>query len=368
MSASVDAAARRASSVGFDFGHLRVVSGLDNLLALVLLALPTVGLGYLAVLLLRRALRLVQQWRLRPFAAAGVLGVCSLVATYQGLSLIPAHRNVSPPAGLIAASQRAAAGRAASATEPPAGAARMMREAGAALAAGNSATAWMDASSSATQPTLLPSPAEASAPAAIPSSAQAGTEVSYVVQPGDTLWSIAAQRLGDPLLWQDIWTLNQGRTEGSTTFDDPSLIWPGFVLALPAQGSGVSPAPTAPPQSSAAPGSSTATPSPGSPASPSAPTLPSTTASLSALASAIGAEAAAASQALGAWIGPVAHPLARPVGAPAARSAPSGAGSSFLTGLSLPWRVSLAVPLFGLALLICTAFYRGGRRSRSPPL
>jgi putative peptide zinc metalloprotease protein len=364
MSASVRAAAGRASSVGLDFGHLQFVSGLDNLLSLVLLALPTVGLAYLAVLLLRRALRTVRQWRLRPFAAAGVLGVCSIVASYQALSLSPGHRAVSPAAGLTAASQRTAAGRDASTTESPAGAASVMREAGAAWAAANSATAWMGASGSTTQPTSLPSPAAIPAPADAPSSAQAETEMSYVVQPGDTLWSIAAGRLGDPLLWQEIWTLNQGRIEGSATFNDPDLIWPGFVLTLPAQGEGVTPALAAPPQSSAAPGSSAATPSPGSPANPSAPTP----LSLSALASAIGAEITAASGALEAPIGPVAHPLARPEGAPAARTAQSGAGSSFLMGLSLPWRVSLAVPLFGLALLVSAAFYRGSRRSRSPPL
>ena len=368
MRSSIHAAAGRATSVGFDLGHLRVISGLDNLLALVLLTLPTAGLAYLAVLLLRRALRLVRQWRLRPFAAAGVLGVCSLVATYQGLSFVPGHRNVSLPAGLIGASQHAAAERAASTSKSPAGTPTVIGEDGAAFAAGSSATAWLGASGSATQATSLTNPPAAPSPTAGAALAQAGPELSYVVQPGDTLWSIAAQRLGDPLQWEGIWTLNQGRTEGSVTLDDPSLIWPGFVLTLPPQGGDATPAPTAPPQSSASPGSSTATPSPGSAASPSAPTQPSTLPSLSALASAIGAQAAAAGLALEAGMGPVAHPRAVPKGGPAAPGVPSGGGASFLTGLSLPWRVSLAVPLIGLALLICAAFYRGGRRSRSPPL
>jgi LysM repeat protein len=58
---------------------------------------------------------------------------------------------------------------------------------------------------------------------------------TYVVQPGDCLWSIAARRLGpdpDPTAidagWRAIYLVNR-----ATVGDDPGLIHPGLVLRLP---------------------------------------------------------------------------------------------------------------------------------------
>lgn len=48
-----------------------------------------------------------------------------------------------------------------------------------------------------------------------------------VVNPGDSLWTIADQFLGDGTQWPAIYRLNRG------TVDDPSLIYPGQVLRLP---------------------------------------------------------------------------------------------------------------------------------------
>ncbi len=50
----------------------------------------------------------------------------------------------------------------------------------------------------------------------------------YTVQKGDCLWTIAAQNLGDPLRWQEIFALNRERI-GS----NPNLILPGTQLVLP---------------------------------------------------------------------------------------------------------------------------------------
>lgn len=57
------------------------------------------------------------------------------------------------------------------------------------------------------------------------SSDASGPERSYVVQPADTLWSIAATRYADPR--EGVWELRQrNELEGTT-------IVPGQVLVLP---------------------------------------------------------------------------------------------------------------------------------------
>jgi len=57
---------------------------------------------------------------------------------------------------------------------------------------------------------------------------------TVVVEPGDTLWSISATRLGDPFAWRAVWRANRGVVMGpGARFDDPDLIQPGWRLRLP---------------------------------------------------------------------------------------------------------------------------------------
>ena len=75
----------------------------------------------------------------------------------------------------------------------------------------------------------------------------------YRVAAGDTLWDIAYRYLGDPEAWREIFTLNRGRPQpGGRSLTDPALIYPGWLLLLPAQ-SGVPARHAAPPRHQAPP-------------------------------------------------------------------------------------------------------------------
>jgi LysM repeat protein len=61
---------------------------------------------------------------------------------------------------------------------------------------------------------------------------RATTEIT--VQRGDSLWSIAEQRLGAGDRWREIATLNAGRTmDDGTVFHDAATIQPGWILLVP---------------------------------------------------------------------------------------------------------------------------------------
>ncbi len=118
---------------------------------------------------------------------------------------------------------------------------------------------------------------------------------TYKVVKNDSLWRIAKECLGDPERWPEIWELNKGKywphISGHTKFRDPDLIFPGWVLTLPADAvvppgaEPVTPPAAQPPAQTPAPSTSPSTnpsPSPSTPAphspSPSVSVSPSTAA------------------------------------------------------------------------------------------
>ncbi len=125
-------------------------------------------------------------------------------------------------------------------------------------------------------PAQDPDPASAAATSAKPG------PTAYVVQRGDTLWGIAERHLGDPLKWQTIYQLNEGRPQpGGVTLTDAHWIDPGWTLLLPATSAPVSamPAPvTTPAAASAAPATTpTSTPTTSTPPTSTLPTSASPT-------------------------------------------------------------------------------------------
>lgn len=73
-------------------------------------------------------------------------------------------------------------------------------------------------------------------PANAPTEAPTGTLDTVVVQRGDTLSRLAAEHLGDPDRWHEIWDLNANATmPDGRTFDDPNLLLAGWQLAITAE-------------------------------------------------------------------------------------------------------------------------------------
>ena len=86
-------------------------------------------------------------------------------------------------------------------------------------------------------PTATPLP-----PLVLPTATEvpATAPATYLVRPGDSLWSIAAARLGDGDDWPAIAALNLGRTMADgLQFVDPNRIHAGWTLQMPDQGTPV---------------------------------------------------------------------------------------------------------------------------------
>jgi DNA-binding SARP family transcriptional activator len=108
-------------------------------------------------------------------------------------------------------------------------------------------------------------------PAEHPRSARPRQRPTCVVRPGDTLFDLAAQHLGDGGRWPEIYALNRGTrfpaVGGALT--DPDLIYPGWTLDLPDDADGGKPQAPAPAEerrpstgAEAPPGGPTAAPPP----------------------------------------------------------------------------------------------------------
>jgi putative peptide zinc metalloprotease protein len=199
------------------FGRGDVAGGIDSLVDLIFLAIAPAGILLILGMMLRRFSRAVRRWwpTHRILTAALVVLLAGAVFV-QGQALV--SRVISSPRPTVAATigPRASSITAVlppTATLPPTG----------------------------TLPALSTSPPPSSAvqPPALPPAQPAVTHV-YVVQPGDTLWGLAARYLGNPLLYQELFALNKGIAESDGhTLVDPNLIYPGMTLQFPADATGL---------------------------------------------------------------------------------------------------------------------------------
>jgi DNA-binding SARP family transcriptional activator len=100
------------------------------------------------------------------------------------------------------------------------------------------------------RPAGLPAQAGADAKAAQPLAPQVMSMGFYqmvTVRGGDCLWTIAQRYLGQGDLYHEIVRLNLGHAMGDgQTFTDPAVVWPGWVLQLPASPDQVPTAATGP--------------------------------------------------------------------------------------------------------------------------
>jgi DNA-binding SARP family transcriptional activator len=152
---------------------------------------------------------------------------------------------------LVALTMIAFAGQpaAALALAPPAAATAARAPAAAGLASpalhGASGTPAQDPPGGATASTAMTDPPP-------PQLMSTGSYQLVTVQPGDCLWTIAQTHLGNGDLYTEIAQLNLGHDMGGgVVFSNPSLIWPGWVLQVPASPDPAQPAPPSGPATSA---------------------------------------------------------------------------------------------------------------------
>jgi LysM repeat protein len=97
--------------------------------------------------------------------------------------------------------------------------------------------------------TVLVLPADASGLAPREDSSAVPSVEEVTVEPGDTLWDLAVELTGDGENWRQAWEATGGRTErDGATFNDPSLIRPGWTLSIPNPAGAAPPEPTPPTQ------------------------------------------------------------------------------------------------------------------------
>jgi nucleoid-associated protein YgaU len=194
------------------------------------------------------------------------------------------------------------------------------------------------------------SPAASSPPAL-------NTEQQVEVQPGDSLWAISGREYGNPQEWPRIWEADQGQTEDNgQTFTDPSLIDPGWELAVPAL-EAPSTTPSAP--ATAPPPTPAQAVAPGSGAAPHdiGVALPSLAPSLAPVAPSVPAGGAPASP-------PTSAPL--PTGHTPAVRAPASADSWVVTLAEAGVLAGITAAALGGLLLAAQRYERWRRRPGDP--
>jgi putative peptide zinc metalloprotease protein len=193
-------------------GQHDVAGALNEIVDLVFIAIAPIGILLILGVMLRRLARAMRKWwpTHRALTTAAII-VLAGTMVFQGQALV--SHLMSPPRTphAVAASTRPASPRVPSTR------------------------------STTTLPTLPPGAAVQPPPTMqSPPPVQPATTYVYVVQPGDTLWSLAGRYLGDPLRYQELFELNQGVSQADGhTLVDPDLIYPGMKLQFPADATGI---------------------------------------------------------------------------------------------------------------------------------
>jgi putative peptide zinc metalloprotease protein len=206
-------ARRQVTNMLAAFAHSNVPSVLNDLVNLLFVVIAPLGMLLIAVLLLRRLAAAVRRWwHSRPLVAALVALVAMAAVLFQGQALVT-HVAASLRPATVAAAARSVV----PAVTPP--------------------VAVPPALVAPAAPALPATPAVPTAPnpgTATPAPAVAAP-VTVVVQPHDTLWTLAGRYLGDPQKWPQLFALNQGRPQSDgRSLTDPHWIDPGWQLQLPA--------------------------------------------------------------------------------------------------------------------------------------
>ncbi|HTU39481.1 MAG TPA: LysM peptidoglycan-binding domain-containing protein [Acidimicrobiales bacterium] len=185
------------------FGHDNVASGLNGLVDLVFIAIAPLGVLLILGMMIKRLARALRKWwPTHRILTTAILAVFAGALIFQGQALV--SRLAPAPESTVSV----ASGPTSSSVHAP--------------------------------PPLVPTPLPPGPNVQPPPATPLSTSYVYVVQPGDTLWALAAQHLGNPFRYQQLFALNRGIPQsGGHTLVDPNLIYPGMKLIFPADATGI---------------------------------------------------------------------------------------------------------------------------------
>ena len=197
------------------FGHGGVAIGLNDLVNLVFIAIAPAGILLILAMMLQRFARAARKWwpahRILTTALVVLLAGALFV---QGQALV--SRLVHQPRAPAVAATAAPKSSSVQSTPPPL------------------------PTTAPPSPVVQPPSTQLQPPSTQPVTTQPATTPVYVVQPGDTLWALAARYLGNPLRYQELFDLNRGISQADGhVLVDPNLIYPGMKLQFPADATGI---------------------------------------------------------------------------------------------------------------------------------